>query len=221
MSCFDSIPDAVIAHTMIPYLPMKDAVTLASVDKHCREVIIPELKKHISFSYKDGSVIFLRKCKRTTIKNCTRILISSKISNTKRHFFLKFEYYARIKNPGYDSNDSYANYNAYPYETKTKKYNITKEKAITYGSAIKSLSVELNNTHAFIGKSKLDPYNVTFQVQEMPPYNDDDYADDYAEDYEEIYPTYEEYLIEQGEIDHRIIMRELVGELKGCIPIIL
>ena len=45
--------------------------------------------------------------------------------------------------------------------------------------------------------------------------NNEEY-DDYAEDYEEIYPTYEEYLIEQGEIDHRNIMRELVGELKGC-----
>jgi len=224
MSCFDSIPDAVIAHTMIPYLPMKDAVTLASVDKHCREVIIPELKKHISFSYKDGAVIFRRNCKKTVIKNCTRILISSKISNTERHFFLKFEYYARIKT-AYDLNDAYTDYNAYTYKTKTKKYNISKEKAITYRSAIKSLSVELNKTHAFIGKSKLDPYNVTFQVQEMPPYDDyDDYADDddyYADDYEEIYPTYEEYLIEQGEIDHRNIMRDLVGELKGCIPIIL
>ena len=220
MDCFESVPDAVIAHTLIPYLRIQEAVNPSSVNKLCRTVISPELKKHISFSYENGAVIFRRKCKKTKIKNCTRILISSKISNTVREFFLRFEYYRRIKNPGYDSNDSYDNYDEYPYETKTIKSVINKEKAISYGKAIKLLSVELNKNHAIICKSQLDPYMVRFQVQEMPPYNDYEY-DDYAEDYEEIYPTYEDYLIEQGEIDHRNIMRELVGELKGCIPIIL
>jgi hypothetical protein len=220
MDCFESVPNAVIAHTLIPYLRIQEAVNLSSVNKLCRTVIGPELKKHISFSYKDGAVIFRKNCKMTVIKNCTKILISSKISNSVREFFLKFEYYRRIKNSGYDSYDSYANYNAYPFETKIKKYVINKEKAISYGKAIKVLSVELNKNHAFTSKSRLDPYMVTFLVQEMPPYYEDE-DDDYAEDYEEIYPTYEDYLIEQGEIDHRNIMRELVGELKGCIPIIL
>ena len=220
MTCFESIPDAVIIHKLLPYLDIKEVVNLSSISKLCRTVIGPELKKHISFSYKDGAVIFRRNCKMIVIKNCTKILISSKISNNVREFFLKFEYYRCIRNSGYDSYDSYdsyTNYNAYPFETKIKKYGINMEKAISYGKAIKVLSLELDKNHAFIRKSR---WEVTFLVQEMPPYYVDEY-DDYAEDYEEIYPTYEDYLIEQGEIDHRNIMRELVGELKGCIPIIL
>lgn len=219
MDCFESVPNEVIARTLIPYLRIQDAVNFSSVNKLCRTIINPELKKHISFSYKDGAVIFRRNCKMIVIKNCTKILISSKISNTVREFFLKFEYYRRIKNSGYDSYDSYANYNAYPFETKIKKYSITKEKAISYRKAIKVLSLELDKNHAFISKSRLDPYMVTLQVQEMPQYYEDE--DDYADDYDEIYPTYEDYLIEQGEIDHRNIMRDLVVELKGFMPIIL
>jgi hypothetical protein len=122
MDCFESVPNTVISRILIPYLPIHDAVNLASVNKLYRTVIGPELKKHISFSYKDGAVIFRRNCKMTVIKNCTKILISSKISNSVREFFLRFEYYRRIKNSGYDSYDSYSNYNAYPFETKIKKY---------------------------------------------------------------------------------------------------